>query len=170
MPERIVGRLALNTHIPYRFLLPLVYALRWARATAYVCIFVGGVLAMIPGLQPPTMRATELSQAQLTVWAAGVAVTGGFAAFGEITGVWWGEYVGLLPLCILSVIYGVASMLQGDGGITRGLFLWGMSFLCLALWEEKAIIRARAALEARERGAGGHTRVARNTSVGTDIG
>lgn len=151
MPERIVTQISDTTHVPYRYLRWLVPVLRWSKSVAYVCLFVAGILNLFPHFQPTVLRDTAESRVQLYAWAAVLIVSGGLCAYGSIAGVWWGEYVGLLPLFMLSVIYGVSALFIGDGGITRGLFLLALALLVLARWEDQAIVRAVVAREARER-------------------
>jgi hypothetical protein len=148
MPERIVAQWSQRTHIPSAYLRPIVYGMRRAKLLAYLLLTIAGGCAMVPGLQPPAIQQAAASVVQIYVWAGVLVVSGGLCFYGELRGSWWGEYIGLLPLCLLSMVYAITAIIQGDGGIARGCFLLALSSFCLAAWSNAAWVRAVAAHEA----------------------
>jgi hypothetical protein len=152
MPERVIVRhISERTHVPYRVLYPLVFVLRYARAVAYVSIAVGSALSLIPSLIPASIRASGFNTAQIITWSIVLMISASVAAYGVIVDVWWGEYVGLIPMSLLSVVYAIASFIARDGGVTRGFFLLGLGFLFLAIWDDRAKVRMLVADEAHRR-------------------
>lgn len=151
MPERIVAGWAEAMHVPPPVLKPVLWALKASKSGAYLLLLAAGLLNLFPGMQPQVLRDTTESQVQLYTWAVVLIVSGGLCSYGSLRDVWWGEYIGLIPLFLICVIYGGSALFIGDGGITRGMFLLALGLLVLARWEERAIQRAVAVREARAR-------------------
>lgn len=129
--------------------------LRWSRAAAYVAVSGAGIVAVI--YPPVSLTAADLSPVAQGGWAILMAISAGFCAWGAIWERWAGEYVGLIPLASVAVVFGIASLSRGTAGWTGGLFLIGFFWIMISRWQEVALLRAEADRLRKEKDGEGKT-------------
>lgn len=126
-----------------------VVILRWSRALGYALVALAGVLSIAH--PPVSVQAAAGHHVVTYVWAAVMAIAAGLCAVGAITGRWVGEYIGLVPLCLVSAAFGVAALARGSNSLAGGLFLLGFFGILLARWQEVALLRVESVRRQHER-------------------
>ena len=138
------------TRIQRGWLRRAFYFLRWSRVLTYAAISAAGCVALI--LPPASIdQATGRGLIVQLVWAALMAVSSAFCAWGAATDRWIGEYVGLIPLAAVAAAFAVSALGRGQVGFAAGLFLTGFFWILVSRWQEVALLRVEAERQAEER-------------------
>lgn len=123
--------------------------LRWSRAAGYFLVALAGLLSIV---RPPvSVQAATGHHVTTYVWAGVMMVAATMCAIGSISGRWVGEYVGLVPLCLVSAAFGIAALSRGNNSVAGGLFLLGFFWILLSRWQEVALLRVESVRRQHER-------------------
>lgn len=137
----------------------VVFWLRWSRFAAYLLITLAGVAAII---WPPTSVRDASGGGHVLpfIWAGLMAVSAAFCAGGVMVDRWVGEYIGLIPLAFVALIFGVSALARGNASWSGGLFLLAFFWILVTRWQEAALLRGEAlkTFHRRDGGDGGGSR------------
>lgn len=128
---------------------------RWILATSYGLFAAGGCAAL--AWPSPAVRG-ELTRPWLVAWAVLFMVGGASSAWGVWSRHWLGEYVGLLPLASVWLVFGgatgwIAISSHELDRIAGGFGLLAVAVFLVARWS--VIARLRGELIRRSGGRGG---------------
>lgn len=123
--------------------------MRWSRFLSYALIAAAGIESII---HPPVSvsQAIDGHQAVGLTWALVMTISAGLCALGAALDRWVGEYVGLIPLSIISAVFGISAISRSSVSAAGGLFLIGFFWIMISRWQEVALLRIEADRKARE--------------------
>jgi hypothetical protein len=119
---------------------------RYSRALAYLLTACAGVIATVA---PPPSVETTASPVYVAfyLWTVLLIVGGALSAVGAARGRWLGEYVGLWPLIVSFLAFGLATATNGRGwqSAAGSLLLTAFATWLYSRWLDVALLRRDAA-------------------------
>lgn len=124
---------------------------RGARTVGYTLMGAAGAAAMVWPPQSVTTATSPNARSLVYVWAGLMVVGGVSSALGAATDRWLGEYVGLWPLILTFMVFGMTSFGSSRGPVAYagGFCLSAVAALLVGRWRDTALIRKEADRQAR---------------------
>ena len=117
--------------------------LRMTRLAGYACVAVAGFWAVF--LPPISVQgATNGVRLLSLVWAGVLGLSSAICALGVALNRWVGEWIGLIPLALVTAAFGLSALSRGSVSVAGGVYLLGVFWLFASRWQEVALLKVEA--------------------------